>query len=140
MTDPDPWAEPVDLDAVPDWEPAYGDPRREPGTHTPPEPTGAPIAEETPVGRDDDAAFWRDTTASAQTYTNADTHAYAEWIAEERRVAFTVPCPVCKVVVDQPCIRVSGNPPQPVNPPEPIRNYPAHAPRLRAARRKTTTR
>lgn len=120
MTEPDPWAEPVDLDAAPDWEPA------------------AAPADETPVGRDDDAAFWRDATVSAPPYTGADTNAYAEWIAEERRVAFTVPCPVCKVVVDQPCIRVSGNPPQPVNPPEPIRKYPAHAPRLRAARRKTT--
>ena len=120
MTEPDPWAEPVDLDAVPDWEPA------------------AEPADETPVGRDDDAAFWRDATASALADVHVDTNAYAEWIAEERRVAFTVTCPVCKVVVDQPCIRVYGNPPQPVNPPEPIRKYPAHAPRLRAARRKLT--
>ncbi|MCP3810788.1 hypothetical protein NLX62_00275 [Mycobacteriaceae bacterium Msp059] len=134
MTEPDPWAEPVDLDAAPDWEPAAWVDHDAPPMQRHYE--DVPVV----VTNGDDAAFWRDATASTPADTHTDTNAYADWIAEERRVAFTVACPVCKVVVDQPCIRVYGNPPQPVNPPEPIRKYPAHAPRLRAARRKTTTR
>lgn len=118
MTATDPWDDPVDLDAVPDWEPAASAP--------PPEPA------------DDETAFWRDMRSGAD--TQPATTAYAEWIAEERRIAYQVPCPVCKVVVGQPCIRVHGNPPQPVHPPEPIRNYPAHAPRVRAAKRKLASR
>ena len=85
---------------------------------------------------DDETAFWRDLRADTAPDTQSNGNAYAEWIAEERRIAFTVPCLVCKVVAGQPCIRVAGNPPQSVQPPEPIRKYPAHAPRLLAARRK----
>ena len=86
---------------------------------------------------DDEAAFWRDQRAAADTLPG--TNPYAEWIADERRTAFTVPCPVCRVAVNQPCIRVAGNPTQPVQPPEPIRKYPAHTPRVLAARRKLAT-
>lgn len=111
----DPWDEPIDPDAVPDWD----------------TPTSAP---EPP---DDETTFWREQRdGDTAPYTKRDTSAYADWMAAERRVAYKVPCPVCKVVVGQPCIRVSGNPPQPVHPAEPVRNYPAHTPRLRAARRK----
>ncbi|WP_431231501.1 zinc finger domain-containing protein [Mycolicibacterium psychrotolerans] len=117
MTAPDPWDDPVDPDAVPDWEP--------PTTEPDPEPI------------DDETAYWRDVrNADTQAYTPA----YSAWLAEERRIALTVACSVCKMVVGQPCIRVSGNPPQPVNPPEPLRRYPAHEPRRRAAQRKLTAR
>ncbi|WAB10175.1 hypothetical protein SEA_GRAVAILLIA_66 [Mycobacterium phage Gravaillia] len=133
----DMWDDPVDLDTVADWD-----------TEAPQTGPASPETNERASGgwlaadaADDssEAAYWRtvrdpDTPA----YTRADGTAYAMWLENERRVAMQVSCPVCKVVVEQPCIRVRGNPPTPVHPPEPIRKYPAHNDRLRAARRKQT--
>lgn len=88
----------------------------------------------------EEAAFWRDVRDDAGHRPEPAPHAhqgtpYADFIAEERRVAFTVPCPTCKVDIGAPCIRVDHHG-VPYDPPEPLRRYPAHAPRLKAARRR----
>ena len=69
----------------------------------------------------------------------ADPFDYADDDADDEAAFWRDQRPVCRVAVNQPCIRVAGNPTQPVQPPEPIRKYPAHTPRVLAARRKLAT-
>jgi len=95
----------------------------------PPEPVWSP-----PPVDDDEAAFWRE-QRNAEPPQNLDAAPAfvgtrnAEFIAAERRVALTVPCPYCKVDIGTPCIIVGTNPPQP------IRRFPAHTIRLTNARK-----
>ncbi|AXQ51501.1 hypothetical protein SEA_AMOCHICK_72 [Mycobacterium phage Amochick] len=133
----DMWDEPVDLDAVADWDAEA--PQTGPACpETNERASGEGLDAGGPYG-DTEAAYWRSVRdPDTPAYTDPDTAPYAVWLENERRVAMQVSCPVCKVVVEQPCIRVRGNPPTPVHPPEPIRKYPAHNDRLRAARRKQT--
>lgn len=108
-----------------------------------PEPAPPPVHDPPPrpaVDHDDDeAAFWRGVREGTDRPPDRREERpcssnYAEWIASERRVAYTVPCPMCKVGVNDPCVRIDYHG-QPIHPPEPLRKLPAHDARLKAARK-----
>lgn len=114
MTEPDPWADPVDLDAAPDWD----------------SPTFTPEPWTPPPADDGEAAFWADQraqTAREPPMPPADTR--AGWFERERRASLTVPCPDCRVAVDEVCLDHGSKPPRP------LAKFPAHTRRSQLARK-----
>lgn len=103
-----------------------------------PKPEPPPVTRP-PVDHDDDeSAFWRDVREGADRPPppehQIDHSSYVEWIASERRVAYTVRCPICIMDVGVPCIRIDDHG-RPIEPPQPLRKLPAHDARLKLARK-----
>lgn len=105
-----------------------------------PKPEPAPVTRP-PVDHDDDeTAFWRgvrDGTDRPKTSEQEYHSNYAEWMASERRVAYTVRCPDCMMDAREPCVRIDEHG-RPITPHQPLRKQPAHVRRIKLARKEAT--
>lgn len=108
----------------------------------PDDPPPAPPARP-PVDHDDDeTAFWRGLREGSDrppppAEHRVDHAAYVEWMASERRVAYTVRCPDCMMDVKVPCVRIDQHG-RVIVPHQPLRKLPAHTRRIQLARKAAT--
>lgn len=97
------------------------DPFDYPDDPPPPPPPRKPVDHD-----DDESTFWRKVREEAGRDRPSHRGNYADYVADVRKIAFTVPCRDCKAAVKEPCTGVNG---------EPLRKFPCHTHREIDARK-----